>query len=75
MKSTFLSLNFRDFVKAIIMVFISAFLTGLYQMLQKDFAFDWVSLKPVLMSSIAAVVAYLLKNFFTNSKDQFLSKE
>ena len=75
MKSNFLSLNARDFIKAIVMVFISALLTGFYQLLQGGAAFNWVTLKPVVLSSVAAVVAYLLKNFFTNSDDKFLKNE
>lgn len=75
MKSEFLKLNAKDLFKSIIMVFISALLTGFYQLLQQSSAWDWETFRPILMSAVAAVIAYLLKNFFTNSKDEFMSSE
>ncbi|RPH33439.1 MAG: hypothetical protein EHM93_04855 [Bacteroidales bacterium] len=75
MKSKFLKLGVNDIVKAIILTFITAFLTGVYQLLQTGTLLTWESLKPVLMTSIAAVIGYLLKNVFTNSNDKFLQRE
>ncbi|NOU18401.1 MAG: hypothetical protein HOO91_12665 [Bacteroidales bacterium] len=75
MKSKFLKLDAKDIVKAIILTFITALLTGIYQLLQTDTPPTWDLLKPVLMTSIAAVIGYLLKNVFTNSNDKFLQRE
>jgi len=75
MKSRFLTLNARDFIKAIIMAFISGLLTGIYKLLQTGSILNWTCLKPVIISGVSAVIAYLIKNFFTNSKDEFMTKE
>ncbi len=75
MKSKFLKLNAKDIVKAIILTFITALLTGIYQLLQTGTLLTWESLKPVLISSIAATIGYLLRNVFTNSNDEFLQRE
>lgn len=75
MKSTFLKLNTKDIVKALILTFITALLTGIYQLLQTNRLLTWDSLKPVVISSIAAMLGYLLKNVFTNSEDKFMATE
>jgi hypothetical protein len=75
MKSKFLTINAKDIVKAIILTFITAFLTGMYELLKTGTLLTGESLKPVLMTSIAAVIGYLLKNVFTNSNDEFLRSE
>lgn len=73
-RSIFLALNPNDFIKAINLTFIQAFLTGIYQ-LQQSNTITKDSFEPVLMTSIAAVISYLLKNVFTNSNDKFLQRE
>jgi len=75
MKSKFLTLDAKDIVKAIILTFITALLSGIYQLLQTGTLLTGESLKPVLMTSIASVIGYLLKNVFTNSNDEFLKSE
>ena len=76
MKSSFLKLNWKDFIKGLILAFITALITGFYELLQEGaFAFDWVTLKPVLMVSIAAALSYLIKNLLTNSEDKLLTAE
>jgi len=75
MKSKFLTLGAKDIIKALILTFITALLTGIYQLLQVGTLLTWEALKPVVISAIAAVIGYLLKNALTNSEDQFLTKE
>lgn len=75
MKSNFLKLNVKDIVKALILTFITALLTGIYQLLQTGTLLTWESLKPVVIAAIAAVLGYLIKNVLTNSNDEFLSTE
>lgn len=70
-----MTLNAKDFIKAIITAFISGLLTGIYKLLQTGSMLNWSSLKPIAISGISAVIAYLIKNFFTNSKDEFMTKE
>ena len=75
MKSKFLTLNTRDIVKALILTFITALLTGIYQLMQVGTLLTWDALKPIVVSSIATVIGYLLKNVLTNSNDEFMKGE
>jgi hypothetical protein len=73
--SSFLSLNVNDLIKGIIMAFLAAFLITIYGVLNGG-GFpshsEWVD---ALHAAITATLAYLLKNVFTNSQDQFLKTE
>lgn len=75
MKSNFLTLNLKDAAKAILLAFITALITGLYQLIQVGLSLDWTNIKPVLIAALGAAISYLIKNFFTNSKDEILSKD
>lgn len=75
MKSDFLSLGWKDVLKGLVMAFLSAFITGIYQLLQVGTVFTWATIKPVLFVAIAAMLSYLIKNFFTNSQNQLLVTE
>jgi uncharacterized membrane-anchored protein len=76
MKSKFLTLNAKDLVKGLVVVVIQALITGIYQLFQSSgFAFDWVTFKPIVLTAVAAGLAYLIKNLFTNSQDQLFTKE
>jgi len=70
--SKFLSLNAKDLIKAVVLTFITALVTGLYQLIEVGGAdiFTWVALKPILITSALAAGSYLLKNLFSNSADQ-----
>jgi hypothetical protein len=75
MKSKFLTLSAIDFIKGLIVAIGTALLTGLYDLLQKGAAFDWPTLKPVVLASVAAGISYLLKNLLTNSQGQTFTLE
>ena len=76
MNSKFLNLSLNDFWKGLIVAFATALLTGIYNGIESGtIAFTWVWLKPVVLSSIGAAIAYLLKNMFTNSNGEILKKE
>lgn len=75
MKTKFGKLSAKDVIKGIIMAFLMALVTGCYQLIQTGGEFSWTTMKPVLMASIGAILAYLIKNYFTNSNDEFLKKE
>ena len=75
MKSNFLSLGWKDILKGLVMAFLSALLTGIYQLFQTSSALNWITIKPVVFVAIGAMLSYLIKNFFTNSQDQLLTKE
>lgn len=72
MKSSFFTLNWKDIVKGFITAVIAALLTAAYQAIQEGtIAFTWVFWQPILITSVGAGIAYLIKNLFTNSSDQF----
>ena len=76
MRSGFLKLNARDFAKGLLLAVITAVITGLYELLQSGtFAFDWLTLKPIVIAAVSAALAYLLKNLFTNTEGQILTKD
>jgi hypothetical protein len=71
MKSKFLRLNLNDFLKGLLMAFLGALVTGVYQLFQAGSALNWITLKPVLLVAIAAGLSYLIKNLFTNNAGEF----
>ena len=74
MGSGFLRLDIADFGKGILMAFLGAFLNALYQYFPSG-PIENVNWKVCLATGISAAVAYLLKNFFTNSQNKLLRLE
>lgn len=71
--SSFLSLSIKDFGKGLLMAVLGAVLGLVYGSVQAgNFTFDW---KSIWQAALAAAVAYVIKNFFTNSSGQFMSTE
>lgn len=73
----FLQLSSKDFLKGLILSILTVIVAGLYAALSATpphfpTSGEWVTLA---MSGLTAGVAYLMKNLFTNSKDQFLKTE
>lgn len=61
--SNFLSLNWQDFGKGLIMAILTPAVLIVQQSLEAGvFVFDW---KSIGLASVAGGVAYLVKNFFT----------
>jgi len=75
MESNFLNLNLKDLLKGAVVAVITALLTGLYELITAGGDLAWVNLQPVLLTSLAALISYLLKNLFTNSDDKMLTRE
>jgi len=76
MKSKFLSINAKDIIKGFIVAFLTALLTATYQAIQSnEIQFTWLFWQPVLITSAGAAIAYLLKNWLTNSEDDFVHTE
>ena len=75
MKSEFLSLNNKDFIRGILLAFMTAVLTGIIEMLDTEAVFTWLTIKPVLIAGLSAALSYLLKCLVTNSKDDMFKKE
>lgn len=75
MRSKFLALNGRDFVKGLILAVLTAVITFAYDALQSGTLFEVGVLKKVGMMALAALLAYLLKNLLTNTKGEILTAE
>ena len=69
------NLGSKDFYKGLIVAVITALMTFLIEALQKESPIDLDLLKRLGVAAIIGMLSYLLKNLFTNSKDQFMTKE
>lgn len=66
----------KDFLKATIMAGLTVGLKMLYDLISTGvFPTDAASWKNIAMAAGGAAIAYLLKNFMTNSNDQFMKAE
>ena len=75
MKSKFLTLDWKDFSRGLLIAFLTAVLTGVINILDTGAVFTWGTIKPVLIAGISAALSYLLKCLATNSQDQLLKRE
>lgn len=75
MRSKFLRLNTRDFIKGLIVVVICTFITGIYQLIANGGTVNWLTVKPVVIAAIGSAVSYLTKNLLTNSNGDFMKSE
>jgi len=75
MRSKFLRLNTRDFIKGIIIVIICTFLTGIYELIANGGVVNWLTIKPIVVAAVGAGISYLTKNLLSNSKGDFLRTE
>lgn len=75
MKSKFLTLDWKDFSRGLLIAFLTAVLTGVINILDSGAIFTWVTIKPVLIAGISAALSYLLKCLMTNSQDVMFKKE
>jgi uncharacterized membrane protein YvlD (DUF360 family) len=75
MKSKLFSLHVRDFVKGLILAVITGVITFLTNELQIGSTIDSNLFRRIGVAAIIAFLSYILKNYFTNSKDEFATKE
>jgi hypothetical protein len=75
MKSKFLTLDWKDFSRGLLIAFLTAVLTGVINILDNGAVFTWLTIKPVLIAGISAALSYLLKCLATNSQDQMFKRE
>ena len=75
MKSKFLTLDWKDFSRGLLIAFLTAVLTGVINILDTGAVFTWVTVKPVLIAGVSAALSYLLKCLATNSQDQMFKRE
>jgi hypothetical protein len=75
MKSKFLSLDWKDFSRGLLIAFLTAVISGIIELLDTGAIFTWITLKPVLIAGVSAALSYLLKCLATNSQDQMFRRE
>ena len=75
MKSKFLTLDWKDFLRGLLVAFLAAVITGVINILDTGAVFTWLTVKPVLIAGISAALSYLLKCLATNSQDQMFKRE
>lgn len=75
MKSKFLTLDWKDFSRGLLIAFLTAVLTGVINILDAGAVFTWVTMKPVLIAGVSAALSYLVKCLATNSQDQMFKRE
>ena len=75
-RSKFLKLNLLDFGKGLLVAVIAAVITLLYEVIQVGGdLFAPGQLKVIGLTALAAALAYILKNLFTNSEGEPLKLE
>lgn len=75
-RSIYRSLNGADFLKGLLIAFLTALFTGLLQLFEAGpFEFDWVTFQPIVYAAIGSALSYIIKNYFTNSEGKILKKE
>lgn len=74
-RSSLFKLNLRDLVNGLITAFFTSLLTGIYNLLTTGTIINWISIKVILLTAIAAMIGYLIKNLFTNSEGKVFKME
>ena len=75
MKSKFLTLDLKDFLRGLLVAFLTAVISGIIELLDTGAVFTWLTIKPVLIAGVSGALAYLLKCLMTNSQDQMFKRE
>ena len=76
MKSKFFKIDIKDIARGALLAFIVAVLTGALQAFQGgDIEWTFAFWQPTIYAGITAMLAYLLKNLVTNSKDEMMKGE
>jgi len=74
-EANFLKINFHDIAKGVIVAVLTVILGGLLPIIESGALPTVAQLKIIGLSGATAGIAYILKNWLTNSDDQFLRKE
>jgi uncharacterized membrane protein len=73
--SPFLNLNWKDLGKAVLMAFLTTFITSVAAAFQAGAFPTLAQLGSYALLGLSAAGAYLVKNLFTNSKNQLATPE
>jgi len=73
MKSGFLSLDTKDFIKGLLLSVFTSVISIVYTYVQcGSLVFDT---KTIATTALTTALGYIMKNLLTNSEDKFLKKE
>ena len=75
MRSKFLLLNLRDFLKGLLYALASGIITFLHEWILTGQPLDITVLKPMGLVALSTLLAYLSANLFQNSEGKFLKLE
>ena len=67
--------DWADIIKGFIVAAITAIVTGVYTIIQGGAFPSWSQLGTIALTGLAAGLAYLIKNVFTNSTGQTFTSE
>lgn len=73
--SIFGSINWADIGKGLLIAFGTVFFLGLGQILETGVFPTLAELGGLALAGLSAALAYLVKNFFTNSENKLAGKE
>lgn len=74
-KSEFLTLQQKDFIKGLIMSVLTSIVTGLYMIIKNGGLPTMNDYRNIGLAAASVFLSYILKNFLTNSQDQFIKSE
>jgi hypothetical protein len=75
MKSKLFTVGMKDAVRSLLLAVMTALGTGVLEVLNSGAIPDKPSIRKIGIAGAAAGMAYIIKNFFTNSNDQMFKKE
>ncbi|HRY33400.1 MAG TPA: hypothetical protein P5531_10575 [Bacteroidales bacterium] len=76
LSTSLFKINVADVLKGFLVAVLTALITCLYNAIQEGtILFTWVFFRPIVLYSIGAGLAYLIKNVFSNSQDKVLTAE
>lgn len=74
-KPPLFSLNWHDLIRGLILAVGTVLLTSLYPIIQAGSLPTVDQWKAISLAGVSSLIAYLLKNFFTNSSGQLAKPE
>lgn len=75
MNSNFLSINWSDAIKGLVIAVLTAVLTGLLKIFETGALPTLADLQTIGIIAITAGLSYILKNLLTNSDGKMMKKE
>ena len=75
MRSKFLNIDYKDLAKGFVTSFFTAVLTAIVVVINTGTIPTNLEFIGILKIAFLSGIAYLIKNLFTNSEDDFLTKE